>query len=165
MSTRRLDFILWALALPLGVMAGIRAKAESFGSNASTAVATAPAPARRVPAESLARAAAVIVERDPFRLDRRPSSVPYAPVMSEAALPQVARPPKPVLVVTGIVGGPPWEALLEGIPGHSASVVARRGDVLGDSIRRLIVKRVGRDTVVVAGMDTTWTLTVRRAWE
>jgi hypothetical protein len=114
--------------------------------------------------ESLVAAADRVVERDPFRLERRPSAVAYAPVI-DGALPQAPTPPKPTLVVTGIVGGPPWEALVDGIPGRQGSVLVRRGDVFGDSTVRLSVKRIGADTVVVVGMDTTWKLTVRRAWE
>jgi hypothetical protein len=118
-----------------------------------------------VAAESLTIASAILVERDPFRLDRRPSSVPYAPMLMDGALPPVVRPPKPTLVVTGIVGGPPWEALVDGIPGRAATVLVRRGDTFGDSASRMIVKRIAADTVVITGMDTTWRLTVRKAWQ
>jgi hypothetical protein len=163
-TSGRVEVLLWALALGLALMAGVRASPERLAGNALPQALDTPPSVRRVAAESLATASALIVERDPFRLERRPSSVPYAPVL-EGAAPQVARPPKPALVVTGIVGGPPWEALVEGIPGRPASVVVRRGDAFGDSVARLTVRRVGPDTVVIAGMDTTWTLTVRKAWE
>jgi hypothetical protein len=164
-SPYRVELMLWGVALPLALMAGIRARSGGFRGDASPAAPTTIPAVRRIGAESLAAASARIVERDPFRLDRRPSSVPYAPMMLEGAAPPVARPPKPALVVTGIVGGPPWEALVDGIPGRPASVVVRRGDAFGDSTSRLIVKRIGPDTVVIAGMDTTWTLTVRKAWQ
>ena len=164
MSAHRLELILWAVALPLALMAGVRARPGGVRRTAVPATASVAAPIPRVAAEALTAASALIVERDPFRLDRRPSSVPYAPTL-EGAPPPVAPAPRPVLVVTGIVGGPPWEALVDGIPGRPASVVVRRGDAFGDSTGRLVVRRVGPDTVVIAGMDTTWTLTVRRAWE
>ena len=165
MRPRHLELLLWALALSLALMAGIRVRPGGFRGNAVAAAATAPAPVGRVAAESLTAASTVIVERDLFRLDRRPSSVPYAPTAVDGPPSQVARPPRPTLVVTGIVGGPPWEALVDGIPGRPASVVVRRGDVFGDSTGRLVVRRVGPDTVIIAGMDTTWTLTVRKAWQ
>lgn len=164
MSAHRLEVMLWAVALALALVAGVRARPGGLRSTPVPATASAAAPIRRVAAEALTAASAVIVERDPFRLERRPSSVPYAPML-EGAPPPVARPPRPVLVVTGIVGGPPWEALVEGIPGRHASVLVRRGDAFGDSIGRLIVQRIAPDTLVITGMDTTWTLTVRKAWQ
>jgi hypothetical protein len=63
-------------------------------------------------------------------------------------------------VLRGIIGGPPWSAILEGIPGREGSVVLRRGD----TIAALRVRAVRRDTVVVEGADTTWRLTVKRTW-
>jgi len=58
------------------------------------------------------------------------------------------------------VFGPPWQAVLEGIPGKQGSVVVRVGDVFGE----LRIRSIRRDTVVVQGADTTWKLTVRRTW-
>jgi hypothetical protein len=163
MNARRVELVLWALALPLAGTAGGRARFERADADVAPAWTTAPPVVRRAPADSLAAGSSIIVERDLFRLDRRPSAIPYAPGVADA--PPRPRPPKPALVVTGIVGGPPWEALLEGIPGRAEAAVVRRGDVFGDSTARLTIKRVGRDTVIVVGMDTTWALTVRRAWE
>jgi len=115
---------------------------------------------RRVAPDSLAAAAAVLVEHDLFRLERRPSDVAYSPDLEGAPLPEAA-PPKPVLVLKGLVGGPPWQAVLEGIPGREGSVVVRTGDTLG----ALRVRAIRRDTVVVQGMDTTWRMTVKRGWQ
>jgi hypothetical protein len=61
--------------------------------------------------------------------------------------------------VTGIFG-PPWQAVVEGIPGREGGVVVREGEVLGE----LRVRSIKRDTVVVVGFDTTWALAVRRPW-
>lgn len=106
-------------------------------------------------------AGARVVASNPFRITRQPSSIEFTGAltgMSASYLP--AKPPKPALKVSGIVGGPPWSAVIEGFPGREGGVLVRTGDV----INAFSVRRVGRDTVVVAGMDTTWTLTVRRAW-
>jgi len=164
MNAGRLELVLWALALPLAGMAGSRARLEGISAPAAPAWVTAPPMVRRAPAKSLVAGSAIIVERDVFRLDRRPSPILYSPAAADAP-PRAPRPPRPALVVTGIVGGPPWEALLEGIPGQAGAAVVRPGDVFGDSTARLTITRVGRDTVIVAGMDTAWALTVRRAWE
>ena len=114
----------------------------------------------RIDPDSIARAAAYIVANNPFRLSRQPSTVAYSPALEGLAPPPTLRPPRPELVLRGIIGGPPWSAILEGIPGRDGSVMARRGDSLGT----LIVRAVGRDTVIIKGADTTWRLTVKRPW-
>jgi len=98
-----------------------------------------------------------VVTRDPFRPSRRPASVAYDPVtLAQALAPQ---PPKPVLLLDGIAwtaGGA--QAVLEGLPGVEGQRVVRVGDVIAG----LRVRRIMMDAVVVTGMDTTWTLTVRK---
>lgn len=103
-----------------------------------------------------------VTEGDPFRADRRPAPLPFSRVPDglPAPPPPPPAPPKPALVLRGTVGGPTWEALLEGIPGREGSVLVRQGDTLAG----FTLRRVSGDTVVVRGMDTTWTLTVKRAW-
>jgi hypothetical protein len=66
--------------------------------------------------------------------------------------------PKPRLVLRGVLGGPPWEAVLEGIPGREGSVVVRTGEVIGG----LTIRAIRNNAVFVQGMDTTWTLTMGR---
>jgi hypothetical protein len=122
-------------------------------------------PARRAEASpevnaafALGNAAVQVVTRDPFRLERRPADVPFgAAVVPPASQP--GRPPRPLLQLSG-VSGPPWQAVLEGLPGHEAGILAREGDVFTD----LTVRLIRPDSVVVDGADTTWVLTVRRAW-
>jgi hypothetical protein len=67
---------------------------------------------------ALAAAAARIRARNPFRLDRKPADVRYNPWESSAPVaapePQRAVPP---LALAGLIG-PPWNALVEGIPGR-----------------------------------------------
>jgi hypothetical protein len=109
--------------------------------------------------DSLAAWAERFTDADPFRLERRPADVAYRPEL-EGAPPPPPGPPKPALALQGILGGPPWEAIVEGLPGREGGVVVRVGDRAG----ALLVRRVTRDTVVIAGLDTTWTLTMRSAW-
>ncbi len=109
------------------------------------------------PADSLTR---LIVERDLFRVARRPAGVTYDLV--RAAQPPTPVPPKPALMLTGIVwdrGGNP-SAVLDGVPGAGGPRVVRSGERIG----ALLVRRIERDRVVVVGLDTTWTLTVREPW-
>jgi len=106
-------------------------------------------------AESLAEVAA---GRDPFRSDRREASAPYD--ATHATVPLAPAPPRPELILSGIVWGPVPEAVLEGLPGIDGPRVVRVGDV----VARLTVKSIDPSRVVIAGMDTTWTLKVREPW-
>lgn len=116
---------------------------------------------------ALARATTVIVERDVFQIGRRPSPVSFSLQPTEEASSDPKRSglhtephDRPTLGLGGIVGGPPWEAILEGVPGHENALVVRQGD----TIDQLHVLRIGRDTVIVTGLDTTWILTLKRPW-
>jgi hypothetical protein len=108
------------------------------------------------PAESIDVAAQTVAKTDPFRLDRRPASVAYRPELEGVVPPP--KPPKPALVLEGLVGS---TALLDGVPGRSGTAIVHAGDTLGG----LRVKHIGRDTVIVSGADTIWRLTVRRTWQ
>ncbi len=113
------------------------------------------------PPGSLREAASALVAKDPFRFDRHPASVPFRTDLQGAAPPPPPKPPRPALALSGIVGGPPWEALVDGIPGRDGAVLVRKGDVIGE----LRVRSVGPDSVVIQGADTTWRLGVRKPWQ
>jgi len=98
--------------------------------------------------------------RDPFRLDRKPADVRYNPWEPVAVVPPVAKPPKPPLALAGLLGGPPWNALIEGVPGRETGLLIQ----LGDSANGVRFVALRGDTVVLAGFDTTWSLTARRPW-
>jgi hypothetical protein len=70
----------------------------------------------------------------------------------------VPKPLKPQLVLEGLVG---HAALIDGVPGHAMTAIVHVGDTLGG----LRVRRIGRDTVTIIDSDTTWRLTLRRAWQ
>jgi hypothetical protein len=113
-------------------------------------------PVARYPADSLRR---VVVARDVFRADRHPAAVAYDPSRGAAPLPD--GPPKPQLVLTGVVWGDLPQAVIEGLPTAPGPRVVRVGDVVG-GVR---VKRIQQARVIVVGFDTTWTLTVREPWK
>jgi hypothetical protein len=114
-------------------------------------------PRQRDP-EVLLDAVETIADGNLFRPDRsRPEKVPVVAVQGQPPVPQ---PPKPALKLRGLIGGPPWDVLLEGIPGRDGAVVARVGQTLGG----ITVRAVRRDTVIAQGMDTTWKLTLVRSW-
>lgn len=97
-----------------------------------------------------------VAGRNPFRLSNRPALVRHGEEPVPAA---VGGPPyRPPLALRAIVGGPPWTALLAGVPGHTGTVMISRGD----RIDSLEIRDITRDSVVLRGPDTTWVLTVNR---
>jgi hypothetical protein len=109
----------------------------------------------RVAAESVT----AIVSRDPFRIGRRPTLPAYDPQrLAEQLAPP---PPKPTLILVGVVNGTEPSAVIEGLPGVEGSRVVRVGDVVAG----LQVKKITNGRVVIAGMDTTWVLEVREPWK
>jgi hypothetical protein len=98
-----------------------------------------------------------IVERNPFRFDRVASRVAYGALLQPTEATRATKVPRPNLLVVGIAGGSPWQAVIDGIPDRSRGVVARPGDSFGD----LRIRMITRDSVVVLWRDTTWTLLVR----
>lgn len=113
----------------------------------------------RIEPESLNTLADRIVGADVFLLARRPSPVAFG-ASGEGNSPPASTPPKPPLALSGVIGGPPWTGLLDGVPGHDQSVLVHAGDTLA----KLFVRSVTRNRVVVVGLDTTWQLTVRNPW-
>ena|ERR1700722_7596975 len=102
-----------------------------------------------------------ISDRDPFRLTREPATIAYS---SEPDAPPPPPPPRPPIMLSGIVG-PPWAALLEGVPGHDGTMLAKVGDTVSRApAALLIIRGIVRDTAVVQGLDTVWHLAVRRVW-
>lgn len=102
---------------------------------------------------------AAIASRDPFRIGHRPALPAYDPVrLAEQLAPP---PPRPSLVLVGVMDGVDPSAVIEGLPGVEGARVVRVGDVIG----RLAIKKVGTGRVVITGMDTTWVLEVREPWK
>jgi len=113
-----------------------------------------------IAAESLNALADHIVGADAFRITRRPSPVPFG-ATADARAANVPKPSKPALVLSGIVGGPPWIGVVDGVPGHDQTVLVHSGDTLGG----LRIRSITKDHVLVAGLDTVWRLTVHQPWQ
>ena len=105
-----------------------------------------------------AESVGAIVSRDPFRIGRRPALPAYDPqrLVEQLAPP----PPKPTLILVGVMTGSEPSAVIEGLPGVEGSRVVRVGDVIAG----LQVKKITDGRVVITGMDTTWVLEVREPW-
>ena len=114
-------------------------------------------PFRPLNGDSVTAWARTVVSRNPFRLNRSPSEAAFA-ALDETPQPVAEPPAWPVVQVRGVVGGPPWRAVLEGIPGREGAVVVQDGARFGD----LVIRAVSRDSVVVAYADSVWALEVPR---
>lgn len=108
-----------------------------------------------------ADSAALIVSRDPFRIGRRPALPAYDPLRVADQLAAPPSPPRPALVLVGVLHGNPPSAVIEGLPGVEGARVVRPGDVIAG----LAIKQLGGGRVTIAGMDTTWVLQVREPWK
>jgi hypothetical protein len=163
MMRRHLERALWAAAFLIALVAWVRwRQAVPAAEAVPYALPAAPAPAGNVAAALLAEAGGEVVRTNPFRLDRTPAPIGFqsepGPAFHEEYRPPP--PPRPPLRVTGIVG-PPWRALLTGVPDRQGSVLVAAGDQVGD----LRVRSVTRETVVVQAPDTTWRLSIQRPWQ
>ncbi len=118
-------------------------------------IALAHAATRRRPSDSvLADAEDATVTNDPFRLANEPPSVRFDPAVEGEAPTSMVPVVRPMLVLKAIIGGPPWQAVIDGIPGQPPGTIASPGA----RFDKLVVRSVTRDTVVVQGPDTTWSL-------
>lgn len=111
--------------------------------------------------QSIRSAAAALRNRNPFRIERSPTAVRFGspPVVVPPPIPDPT-PPRPQPVLAGIVGGPPWLAVIEGIPGREAGVLLAEGEEVG-GVR---LERLRGDTAVLSSQDTTWVLVPKRLW-
>jgi len=104
----------------------------------------------------------LLTSSDPFRLSHSQPSVAYDPATDGApgagALGGIAPMYRPAMTLKGIVGGPPWQAMIDGLPGQPPGTVVRTGGTYD----RLTIRSVTRDSVIVKGPDTTWVLSFRR---
>jgi hypothetical protein len=104
----------------------------------------------------------IVIANNPFRLDRRPAPLPFSTASQRPTLdlPQPRPMSKPFPLQLRGIAGPPWEALVDGIPGRDSPLVVRSGDRAGE----YLVALVSRDTVVVRGQDSVWKLTLANRW-
>ncbi len=146
---------LLGLTASVRIVAGPIASVQLPRSPVGDSGGQAAGPRARIAAESVAG----IVSRDPFRIGRRPLLPAYDPMrLTEQLAPP---PPKPTLILVGVVNGVDPSAVIEGLPGVEGSRVVRVGDVVAG----LQVKKIADGRVFIAGMDTTWVLEVREPWK
>ena len=145
-----------AVGVMLWAIGALRAARDTAPSVPDPSNEELPRPPLRLEADSLSAFSEVVTEHDLFRLSRRPSQVQRGQSAPETIAPAAIT--RPTLSLAGIVGGPPWVALLEGVPGRDATVAL----ATGDTVAGLRVRSVDRNVAVIAGTDTVWRLILRR---
>ena len=154
----RTNLGLLALSLSLIVVASVRSlRAVATAAAPPISLLDTAAAIHEHPPDSVWAAAATAREYDAFRLSNRPASVTFESTLIPITGPQhTTRAPvlRPALAVRAIVGGPPWSAVMDGIPGQPPNTVVTAGSVF-DSIR---IVSISADSVIVEGFDTTWHL-------
>jgi len=160
-KARVVEMLLWTAAVAAIVGSAALSRRALRGKTAAAATVW-PAPSLNRPptADSLAVLTSHIVDGDAFRLDRKPAAVPYRVAGDTAISVATAAPPppKPALALVGIIGGPPWAALVNGIPAHDGTMLVHAGDTLGG----LRITAVSGDGVTITGLDTVWHVTTKR---
>ncbi|HEX3865444.1 MAG TPA: hypothetical protein VHV78_01785 [Gemmatimonadaceae bacterium] len=145
----------WQGAISGHLAAASTLATNTLGSNGSAS------PRRRIDADSLPGLIEILVANDPFRLSNAPSTVRFELASDGAQTTTgIASPtaPRPTLTLKAIVGGPPWQALIDGIPGQPPGTMAEEGQ----RFDRFLVKVVASDSVIVQGPDTSWVLSFRK---
>lgn len=160
MTRRHIERALWscaALTVTAGVL-GMRGAGPRIAGGVAALPVIATTPARPTSA-ALDSAVDEVVERNLFRPKRAVAEEREA---SSALGPMAMTVPssKPHLVLKGVLGGPPWDAVVEGIPGREGAVVIRAGE----TVAGVTVRAIRRDTAFVRGFDTTWALPLTRTW-
>jgi hypothetical protein len=163
MKRRHLERALWCGAVASAGAGLIELHAGSVSAAEVTSAAPLPAVvsvAALPTSDSLESAVGDIADRNLFRPER--ASADESAVTAES-VPVAMAPPsaKPHLVLRGVLGGPPWDAVIEGVPGREGAAVIR----VGEPTAGLTVRRVQRDTAWVRGFDTTWTLPLTRSFQ
>jgi len=151
MTTPKLELLLWIVTAVAVWRTTAVLTSSKIDPTILTTGAQAALPDLPVPDSTLADAARILVDTDPFRLNRTPPSVAFGakPVTDH----RLSTPPLR-LTLHGVVGGPPWRAVIDGIPGKPTNTVVAQGATIGS----LVVVEVGADSVVIQTPDTVLTL-------
>lgn len=159
--TRRTEWVVWgvsfvvAVSTIVGMRTGVRVQSMAPSSP------TSPASVMMFDGEHFDSLTQHIVDHDPFRVDHHPAAVAFGEQAPSAAPAVVTPSPLRALALRGVVGGPPWQAVLAGVPNRNGNVVVREGDTLAG----LRVVRTRRESVVLQGRDTVLTLTLTHTWQ
>ncbi len=165
MTLRQWERVIWgaiAAVLLLGARQTVRAYDRVSGEARNTRPlrerASATPALVMFDGDTLDSAATLVVAHDVFRLERKPGTVAYSATSTGFIAPSAQTVPAIRIALQGTIGGPPWHAIISGVPGHDGTMVVSAGDTLGG----VVIRRVDRDGVTVRVKDSTWTVTLGR---
>jgi hypothetical protein len=160
MTRRHIERALWccaALTVSAGLLGVRSSEPRTVGEIAELpVVATLTAPPNSAALDS---AVDDITDRNLFRPERA-SAEERAGAPAPGPMAMAVPSNRPHLVLKGVLGGPPWDAVVEGVPGREGALVIR----VGESVAGVSVRAIRRDTAYVRGFDTTWALPLSRTW-
>lgn len=166
-AARAVEIALWGASVLLLALGAARCAVVPPQSAAETALPSPITLSRlmvELDSDSLFAAADSIAEASLFRIGRQPVALEYQPdPMGRGHLvqPVVPQPPRPPLVLAGLIGGPPWQALIEGFPDRPGAVLVREGEVVGP----FRVRAIRADGAVIVSADTLWQLKLKERWQ
>lgn len=165
MTAHRVELVGAALTIALAVVAVLRWRHALDGIDSVTGI---PEVIVRAPSlvpvdeDSIIDAATAVAANDPFRLSNAPAAIAFSPSLEGGGLGGGAAPVvvrvRPTLALRGIIGGPPWQAIVDGLPGQPPGSIVRPGMTFD----KLVIRSISRDTVLVQSPDTSWKLTLGR---
>ena len=154
---------LWCAAGAMALAALRIASPSPVGRATAPSIAAAPAPAVHADAESLQTQAADLRAGNPFRLQRTPTDRLYGTpqgVETSQAANGAPEPSLPALTLAGIVGGPPWSAVLESGQSERPGMLLR----VGEEWNGIRVEWIRSDSVKLVTADTGWIVALKRPW-
>lgn len=102
--------------------------------------------------------AAIGTRRAPFS-SKAQGARERAQDVPELTAPATVRDPVPNLRLAATAGGPPWRAILGGVPGAASETLVRPGDSIGD----FTVVDIGPESITLRWRDTTFTIRTERS--
>lgn len=128
----------------------LRTLSALFARSADPAGAVVASPlSGRLQRDSVNELLAGALRHSPFRLG---STTAVPTVDAAPPLPQASAAPD--IVVKAIVGGPPWQAVVQGLPGTTEERVVRVGERVSD----VTILTIASESVVLRWNDSTWTV-------
>lgn len=155
MKLRTLDGLLGLAAFALASIAVWRVAGATGAPLGIVPVAAGTRVRAMAESDAVTDAMDAVLDANPFRFSRSTPAIVSAVVGPQSV---AASGPRTPPVVKAILGGPPWQAVLSGVPGQPGEVVVLSGMRLGG----ILITSIMRDTVVVQVSDTTFRLTMKR---
>ncbi len=153
----RMERAAWTVAVGCVVALGALTMSAAQGRPASSAVRTS-APPMNASQDSTKHWLEALASRNPFvGSDDTASDARDDATEAEPAAVERPRESLPALRLVGIIGGPPWSAVIENWPGGAMGKVV----LVGTEASGLRVSEIGDNLVRVVGRDTAWALRLR----